>query len=182
MPIKARSGTELMLRPPWMVPTLRVGAPSTSWRATLKSNSCSAVDGPRRFIDGVDAFLRHRAVSGYAFRFRLQPKRALVADERLIAGRFRHDECADTAEPALARTSASAPEQPVSSPAVITSATPGVAREPVGERNASGDESGDAAFHVRRTAPVKLAVRNLASKRIDRPGLRAQAVRYRDGR
>ena len=84
-------------------------------------------DGTRCFVDGVDTFLRHRAVSGYAFRFRLSQERPLVTDERPVAGRLRHDESSDPAEPLPAATSASAPEQPVSSLAVITNNTPGVA-------------------------------------------------------
>jgi hypothetical protein len=34
-------------------------------------------------------------VSRHPFGFRLQPKRPLVADERLVAGRLCDDECTD---------------------------------------------------------------------------------------
>ena len=175
MPISARSGTELMLSPPWMVPTLRVGAPSTAWRATLKSKACKRRHRARRLVDGVDALLRHRAVRGHAGRFRLQPERALVADQRPVAGRLRHDEARRLRRAGLCpapgprRRSSRSPR-----PAVMTSSTPGVACEPIRQRHAGGDEGGDAALHVRRAAAIELAVGDLARKRIDRPGPRAQ--------
>jgi hypothetical protein len=46
--------------------------------------------------------------------------------------------------------------------------------QPIGERNASNDESRDATFHIRRAAPVKLAVRDVGCKWIRRPGLCAK--------
>ena len=42
MPITASSGTELTFRPPLMVPTLRVGAPSSGSGATSKRKALSA--------------------------------------------------------------------------------------------------------------------------------------------
>ena len=53
--------------------------------------------GTRCFVDGVDPFLRHGAVSRHPFGFRLQPKRPLVADERLVAGWLRYDESTNLA-------------------------------------------------------------------------------------
>src|SRR5665647_630135 len=106
-------------------------------------------DGSRRFVNGVDALLRHGAVSGYAFHFRLQPEGPLVTDQRLIAGGFRHDQSPD-----LAELDISADQRLGTGAAGFLSGSDhkqdaGRIGEPTGERNASGDESRHAALHVR---------------------------------
>ena len=113
-------------------------------------------------------------MSRHAFCFRLQPECPLVADERFVAGGFSHDESADLAEPAVFTDE----RLGAGTAGLLASGDhkqhAGRIGEPISERDTSGNESRYAAFHVRRAAPVKLAVRDFGCKWVDRPGLRPE--------
>ena len=55
---QARSGTELMLSPPEIVPTLRVGPPNIVPRE-IEIEVLQGRNGARRLVDRVDAFFGH---------------------------------------------------------------------------------------------------------------------------
>ena len=93
--------------------------------------------GARELVDRVLAQVRHRAVGGLAARDRVGPHDALVRHARVVRRRLGDQHGAAAAERAVACVSASAPSQPVSSPAHSTSSSPAAPSPSAATRSAA---------------------------------------------
>src|SRR5215831_1994012 len=100
-PTLASSGTMFTPCPPSNVPTFMVGPPITGCAFT-EIEALQLAHRLRRLVDRVDAQLGHRAVRRDSAEFRVEFKRTLVADERIVGGRLAHDHRARAAEEARA--------------------------------------------------------------------------------
>ena len=169
MPASARSGTELMLMPPENVPSETVGAPSSGCSGRRRRGPAArgrpARAGRWRSRPG--------AASSRARSSRAPPR---PPTRRPCARRTGSSSSARPPAPRRtrparpsSRASASAPSQPVSSPAHSTSSSPA---EPTGPRATPlrrDDDRRRPALHVARAAPEQAVAVGLAGERVDRP-------------
>ena len=164
--MRASSGTELVLSPPWIVPTFMRGPAHHRVRLHREVEMLEVADHLRHLHDRVVAHLGHRAVRGHAMGLDLEPREALVADVGIVGRGLRDHDGAGARRGACGRRGNLAPSQPISSPAVITSTRPGPARELRRELDRRHDERGDAALHVGGAAAVEAVAVGLARERI----------------
>ena len=99
--VRARSGPDLdRLRERWL-PELGSNEFGTGTDYPVRA-TCSHrefADGLGRFVNGIDALLRHRSVSRDSGRSGGHPKRSLVTDPGLVRRRFGDDDGARFAKP-----------------------------------------------------------------------------------
>ena len=123
-----------------------------------------------RLVEGIVALLGHGAMGGHAAKGRLQPERALMADEGRIAGRLAHHQRAgpgqDIAEPG---EKAGAVAAGLLARGEDEDQARFAARQP-GELDRRQGHGGDAALHVAGAAAVEPVAVDLPAQGIEIPG------------
>jgi len=159
--------------PPLIVPTLRVGAPSSGCGVALNLKRSSLCDRVRCLVDRIDPKVWHRTVSCDSLGLRSEPKSSAVTDDRVIRGGL-----GDNHRTGIAQDLASREMRAALTTGLFASDRN---KQQVGLtafhfREAEGCPSvgRDTGLHISRPASVEFALRNLARERISAPGLSAK--------